>query len=151
LNSSQTSPAVLIVSLSFWRIWIPRSVVGFECGTTKDERRNRVLTHCSVKIDGIPVPSEGRNSTIYLWVADWAYGRRDSYGPMVQCIRVDPVAAEELPVRCSRIYLWVADWAHGKRAASSVTYAVIYGDPTWLSCRLLRHQTIGRSRCLASC
>jgi len=33
--------------------------------------------HCSVKINDIPVPSEGLNSMIYPLAADWAYGRRD--------------------------------------------------------------------------
>ena len=38
------------------------------------------VAHCSVKIDDIPIPSEGQNSTIYLLAADWAHGRRDLCG-----------------------------------------------------------------------
>ena len=32
----------------------------------------------------------------HLWVADWAQGRRDLYGPMVRYIPVSPVAQDGL-------------------------------------------------------
>jgi len=37
-------------------------------------------SHCLVKIDDIPIPSEGQNSMIYPLAVDWAHGRRDLCG-----------------------------------------------------------------------
>ena len=48
-------------------------------------------SHCSVKINDIPIPSEGQNSTIYLLAADWAHGRRDLCGLTRLSVHVGPL------------------------------------------------------------
>ena len=50
-----------------------------------------VGAHCSVKIDNIPVPSKGQNSTIYPLAADWAHGRRDPCGLTRLPVHVGPL------------------------------------------------------------
>jgi len=62
--------------------------------TKKAEKRQAKdgdRSHCSVKIDDIPVPSEGQNSMIYPLAADWAHGRRDSCGLTRLPVRVGPL------------------------------------------------------------
>ena len=48
--------------------------------------RFSIDTAYSVKIDGLSVPPEGRNSTMYPSVADWAHSTRNSHGPRVRYI-----------------------------------------------------------------
>jgi len=123
---------------SYWPSWTPCTI--FNCSIDPEIAvASFRCTSChyplntspaySVEIDGLPMPSEGWNSTTHPWVADWAHGRRDLYGPMAWYIPVSPVAQDGLSVMVPQ---------------GIMTGQSMYGGPVWWhQQQILQHQQPG--------